>query len=197
MKVLVVVDYQNDFVSGSLGFDKAKSLEPVIYDKVKQYIDNGDGVFFTLDTHFDNYLETQEGRNLPIPHCIYGTYGHNLYGRLYGVLFPDRVSTLHPDVEIPRGKVVIGFTKDTFGCYTLGETLLKLNESEEVESIEICGVVTNMCVISNAVFCKTILPEVPIIVDASACASNDDMLHEKALDVMESMQFNVVNRERV
>ena len=105
-KLLVVVDYQNDFVTGTLGFEGAKELEPYIASLIKEYKSNGDDVIFTLDTHYDNYNETIEGENLPISHCIKGTPGHKLYGSVYDMSLPHRV-----------------FEKETFGSSKLFEYL--------------------------------------------------------------------------
>lgn len=174
-KILLVVDYQKDFVEGALGFPKAAELDSKIAKRVKEAQENGELVIFTMDTHYPNYLETQEGKNLPIEHCIYGEDGWHLYGE--------------------TGKVAsnpLYVMKPTFGAIAL-HPILSPMENEEVE-IEICGVVTNMCVISNAVMCKAILPEAKITINSELCASFVDELHEQALNVMESMQMNIIGR---
>lgn len=171
-KLLLVVDYQKDFVDGSLGFEKAESLYEGIYNKITSYIDNGDDVIFTKDTHSVTYLNTREGRNLPIEHCIYGTDGHELYGDL--------------EKFVKRENVIF---KPSFG--SMLDTSIHFNKYDE---IEIVGVVTNICVISNAVVFQAFNPEADVIVDASLCASFNEELHEKALDVMEGMQVKVINR---
>jgi len=178
-KLLVVVDYQKDFVNGELGFKKAETLENGIYNKVKSYLDNGDKVLFTYDTHGDNYLETREGVNLPVNHCILGTEGHELFGKINE--FKDANNTLH-------------LNKEVFALSP--ESLIKIRAElgHLIEEVELLGVVTNMCVISNAVSMQTIFPNAKISVDASLCASFDDELHEKALDVIESIQIKVLNR---
>ncbi len=173
-KVLVVVDYQKDFVSGSLGFHKAAGLEKAILHKIEQYKKNGDAVVFTFDTHYDNYLETREGKNLPVPHCIKNSDGWNLYGGVAG----------HCD-ETTRT-----FEKPAFGSMELAGYLAE----EGYGLVELVGVVSNICVISNAVLAKAALPEAEIIVDAACTASNDESLNEKALDVMSGMQIKVINR---
>lgn len=172
-RILVVVDYQKDFVSGSLGFDKAVALESGIEQKIKQYKENGHEVVFTFDTHKDNYLHTQEGKNLPVPHCIRNTEGWNLYGRVAELC--DESSRC--------------FEKATFGSLRLAEYLAQ----NKYDSVELIGVVSNICVISNAVLAKAALPEAEIIVDASCTASNDDSLNQKALDIMEGMQIKVIS----
>ena len=174
-KLLIVVDYQNDFVRGSLGFKKAESLEFRIAEKIKRYRKNGDEIVFTLDTHNNAYLETQEGRNLPVIHCIEGTDGWKLYGSI-------------GDLKESSDKC---FMKNSFGSSELFSYLL----DGSYESIEIAGVVTNLCVISNAILAKTALPEVPVFVDADCVASNDDALNQEALDIMKSMQIAVLNAE--
>ncbi len=175
-KILLVVDYQEDFVTGSLGFPKAVGLDAKIAKRIRQAQKRAEMVIFTMDTHYEaNYLETQEGIALPVPHCIKGEKGWNLYGE--------------------TGKAVSNpgyIGKSTFGALGLLD-VLKSYEEKDV-TIEIVGVVTNMCVISNAIICKTILPEALIIINAELCASFDDELHEKALDVMESMQMKVIGR---
>ena len=180
-RLLVVVDYQNDFVEGSLGFDEAKKLEHIILKKAKEYLENGDSVVFTMDTHYENYLNTYEGHNLPVEHCIFDTYGWNLYGKLYK-FFED--NKYNEKVQM--------FEKDTFGCYLLAAYLT--NMESKFDEIEFCGVVTNMCVISNAIIAKTITPETKITIDASACSSFNLELHNKALDIMENMHMNIINR---
>jgi nicotinamidase-related amidase len=173
-RLLIVVDYQNDFVSGSLGFSKAEELESRIDAKIKEYRQGGDEIVFTFDTHNDNYLNTQEGRNLPVAHCISNTEGWNLYGAIADLKNADDRC----------------FVKNCFGSSELFSYLL----DQSYASIELCGVVTNICVISNAILAKTALPEIPVIIDAACVASNDDSLNEKALDVMESLQVKIINR---
>ncbi len=178
-KLLVVIDYQKDFVDGTLGFDKAKTLEQAIYDKVNKYLQNGDKVLFTYDTHYEDYLETREGKNLPVKHCIKDTEGHQLYGKIGD--FVKLVNTFH-------------CKKEGFGICP--EDMIKLaNEIvEHLEEIEFVGVVTNICVISNVVMFQAQYRNANIIVDGSLCASFDDALHDKALDVIEALQVKVINR---
>lgn len=178
-KLLVVIDYQNDFVDGTLGFEKAVTLEQGIYDKVNKYLENGDKVLFTYDTHYEEYLETREGKNLPVLHCIKDTNGHRLYGKIND--FSKLENTMH-------------YEKKGFGISP--EDMLKIaNEvGEDIKEIELVGVVTNICVISNVVLFQSQYRDADIIVDASLCASFDDYLHEKALDVIEGLQGKVINR---
>lgn len=171
MKTLVVVDYQVDFVDGALGFPGAEKLEPVILGKIEECRRDGGQVIFTLDTHGEDYLRTAEGRKLPIPHCIKGTPGHALYGRVAQAVLPE-------DVVIE---------KPAFGSLELAD-LLRRTSPEEVE---LCGLVTDICVISNAVLAKAALPERRISVDAQACATADPEAHKRALRSMEAMQIEV------
>ena len=178
-KLLIVVDYQNDFVDGALGFPKAVSLDKKIAERVKKAFKDGWDVWYTKDTHLEDYLESQEGKRLPIPHTILNTPGHELYGETGKTLEDADVSII----------------KYTFGSDELIELLQKTDENMgEITEIELCGVVTNMCVISNAVIAKAALPDAKIVINAELCASFDDSLHEKALDVMEGMQMEIVGR---
>lgn len=176
-KVLIVVDYQNDFVNGALGFESAKKLDKGIASLIEQYAKDKDGeVFCTFDTHGKNYLETQEGKNLPVEHCIRGTKGWELYGEveMAEIMYPMKCTRV---------------CKPTFGSYELAEKLRKLDKSSGIESITLVGVVTNMCVISNAVIAKAACPEAKIIIKKDLVDSFDKELHQKALDVMASMQM--------
>lgn len=194
-RLLIVVDYQNDFVDGALGFEKAKSLDTGIAAKVQEFIGNGDLVLFTFDTHYRNYLQTQEGKNLPVVHCIEHSDGWKLYGET-GKLSDSIVeldNVLHINKETFGSDTLInilqGYCAED-GCYAF----MNQYAFEDLEEIHLCGVVTNMCVISNAVIAKAALPEAKIVIHADLCASFNDELHEKALDVMESMQMDVINR---
>ena len=183
-RLLIVVDYQNDFVDGALGFEGAELLDEPIARKIDEYREAGDSICFTFDTHRKNYLETQEGRKLPIPHCIEGTKGHELYGQV--------AERQHDSDAV--------YLKPTFGSSALFERLAKQQEIADglgvlpYESIEIVGLVSNMCVLSNAVIARTACPNTPIIVDASCTAAPDPAMNEKALDVLEGLQIQVTNR---
>lgn len=172
-KCLIVIDYQNDFVSGSLGFAKAVELDQRIAQKIKKYHDSGDDVLFTFDTHHKDYLKSREGRYLPVEHCIKGTQGYGLYGKTAEVRREDDRC----------------FEKATFGSDMLYEYL----KETTYKQIEFVGVVTNICVISNVVLAKTAQPETDICVDASCIASNDEELNEAALKVMKSLQIEILN----
>lgn len=184
-RLLIVVDYQKDFVDGALGFEGAELLDARIAQKIDEYRESGNLIFFTFDTHHKDYLDTQEGQNLPIPHCIEGTSGHELYGEV--------ATKLHESDET--------FLKPTFGSTALFERLAKQQEIADslgvmpYESIEVVGLVSNMCVLSNAVIARTACPNTPIIVDALCTAAPDPAMNEKALDILEGLQIKVVNRQ--
>lgn len=174
-KLLIVVDFQNDFVDGALGFPGAEKLEGPICEKIAEYRANGWDIAFTFDTHGEDYLETQEGRKLPIPHCVKGSKGWELYGMVSQY-----------DTERAHR-----FLKPTFGA---GELSL-FAAGGGYEEVELCGLVSNICVLANAILVKTALPEARIRVDARCTDSFDKTLHEKALDVMEGIQIEVYGRQ--
>jgi nicotinamidase/pyrazinamidase len=173
-RCLIVVDYQNDFVCGSLGFAGAELLDRAIAEKIQKYRANGDTVVFTFDTHGEDYLKTQEGRNLAVPHCLKGSAGHELYGETAKLI-------LDTDQR---------FYKPTFGSDELYEYL----KATPFTSIELVGLVSNICVIANALLAKTAQPETPIIVDSDCTASHDTKLNEAALAVMKGLQIRVVKK---
>lgn len=173
-KLLIVVDFQNDFVDGTLGFPKAEKLEKPIKEKIQEYRANGDQIAFTFDTHQEDYLKTQEGENLPVEHCVEGTQGWKLYGEIKN--------------EIKETDKC--FFKPGFGSLELADYLRE--KTGEYSSIELVGLVSNICIISAAVIAKTALPEVPIIVDSSCTASFDEQLNNAALDVMRGLQIKII-----
>jgi nicotinamidase-related amidase len=175
-RYLFVIDYQNDFVDGALGFPGAELLDEKIASKVRAY---GKGhVLFTRDTHFENYLTTREGKNLPVEHCIKGTPGWQVYGETAKAL--DEVNAKAID------KLVFGMD------VTDPATAAVLPES--ADEIELVGLVSNICVVSNAVVLQSKYPEATIIVDAACTDSFDKALHEKVLDVLQGFQVTVTNR---
>ena len=181
-KALIVVDYQVDFVNGSLGFPGAEKLEPGIAARAKEYQEQGGIVIFTKDTHDENYLQTQEGKKLPIVHCVEGTNGWKIFGNVL------------PMVNAETENLPQIILKNNFGCQSLANhissTLYDYNA--ELESIELCGLVTNICVIANAVILKTAFPEAPILINEKLCASFDPELHQKAIDVMRGLQMEII-----
>ncbi len=171
MKYLIVVDMQNDFIDGALGTKEAVAIVP----KVKAKIESFDGkVIFTRDTHSVDYLATQEGANLPVEHCIRGTEGWQIRDELDALRKSEAVD------------------KPSFGSVELAEMLK--NEKEDIESIELIGLCTDICVISNAMIIKAYLPETPIEIDASCCAGVTPESHNRALDAMAVCQIKITNR---
>lgn len=168
--ILLVIDMQNDFIDGALGTKEAVAIVPA----VKAKIENFEGtVLFTRDTHGADYMETQEGRNLPVPHCIRGTEGWEI----------------RPELEALRTTEAID--KVTFGSNELGGLLQAMDAEEKIGSITVIGLCTDICVISNVMIAKAFLPEVPIIVDAKCCAGVSVETHENALKAMEVCQVKV------
>ena len=175
-RYLFVIDYQNDFVDGALGFPGAEALDAGIAAKVRAY---GEGhVLFTRDTHFENYLETREGKLLPVPHCLKGTHGWELYGE---------TAVAVAEVNAPAiDKLVFGMD--------VTDPAVAAVLPEAADEIELVGLVSNICVISNACVLQAKYPEARIIVDAALTASMDAAMHEKVLDVLEGFQVKVINR---
>ena len=175
-RYLFVIDYQKDFVDGALGFPGAEKLDEKIAAKVREY---GKGrVFFTRDTHFENYLETREGKNLPAVHCIKGSEGWQVYGETAKAL---------AEVEAP------GIDKLVFGMDVTDPATAAILP-ETADEIELVGLVSNICVVSNAVVLQSKYPEATIIVDAACTDSFDKSLHEKVLDVLSGFQVKVLGR---
>jgi len=169
-KILVVVDMQNDFIDGALGTAEAVAIVPKVAEKIKNF----DGtVIYTRDTHEEHYMETQEGRNLPVPHCIRDTEGWQI----------------RTELQQAGAEVV---DKPTFGSRALAEKLVDMNREEAIDSITLIGLCTDICVISNAFVIKAFLPETPIIVDAACCAGVTPESHERALEAMKVCQIAVV-----
>lgn len=174
-KLLIVVDMQNDFIDGALGTPEAQKIIENVNRKIVEYDRQGHLVIFTADTHGASYADTQEGRNLPAAHCIRGTHGWEISSRLFR----------------PKDAPVI--EKDTFGSKALGIMLMELERSGETpEDIQLIGLCTDICVISNALLVKTFLPEVPVSVDSTCCAGVTPESHENALKAMEMCQIRIL-----
>lgn len=175
MKVLAVIDMQNDFIDGSLGTKEAEAIVP----EVARYIREFDGkVVATRDTHGEDYLESAEGKNLPVVHCVKGTKGWELRPEIQEAL------------DGKQGCVVID--KPTFGSVELGEYVKNINEAgEPVDEITVIGLCTDICVISNALLLKAYVPEAPIRAVASCCAGVTPQSHEQALEAMKMCQIEI------
>lgn len=172
-KILVVVDMQNDFIDGALGTKEAEAILDNVAEKIKEY--NPKDVFYTMDTHEENYMETQEGKFLPIEHCIERTEGWKLNKRLEPLL--------------AMANMVV---KPTFGSMRLGDLIEDIYEEEDGNiEIELIGLCTDICVVSNALILKARFHEVPIKVDSSCCAGVTPEKHEAALETMRSCQIIV------
>ena len=176
MKLLVVVDMQKDFVDGALGTPEAQAIVENVVKKVKAAKEAGDQIVFTMDTHEANYLETAEGKNLPVKHCIKGTQGHEICDEIKAVIHPEECK---------------GYEKLTFGSSEFAEDL-KSGVYNEAESITLIGLCTDICVISNAMLCKTFLTETPVYIAADCCAGVTVESHENALKAMEMCQIKIV-----
>lgn len=168
-RLLIVVDMQKDFIDGALGTKEAAAIVPKVKKKIEEYQEAGDEVIFTLDTHEKNYLDTQEGKKLPVAHCVRGTAGWEL---------DDSLKEF-------QGK---RFEKRTFGSTMVGEYVTE----REYSSIELVGLCTDICVISNALLIKAYRPEIPLLVDASCCAGVTPESHENALNAMKMCQIEVI-----
>lgn len=175
MKLLIVIDMQNDFLTGALRNEEGIKIIPSVVKKIKEYKENDDLIIATRDTHFENYLETQEGKNLPFIHCIKGTKGWEI---------EDSIKEALGEVKI--------FDKLTFGSKELGFYLKEHYENIQNDlEIELVGVCTDICVISNAMIIKANLPEARITVDSSLCAGVTIESHLTALKAMEMCQIKI------
>ena len=170
-RLLIVIDMQNDFIDAALGTPEAAGIVDAVKEKIRSYpVEN---VIATMDTHTENYMNTQEGKYLPVPHCIKGTEGWKIRADI---------------AELLDGALI--YEKPTFGSTQLAADLAKLSEKEEIE-LELIGLCTDICVVSNALLLKAAMPEVNISVDASCCAGVTPEKHLAALETMRSCQIQV------
>ena len=174
-KLLVVVDMQNDFIDGVLGTKEARSIVPKVVEKISGW--DGD-IICTLDTHDDNYMNTREGKFLPIPHCVEGTSGHGLNPEVMVAIFSKRSDS---------NSCINTLSKRTFGSTALPELI----RDAGIEYVELVGVCTDICVVSNAMLLKANYPELNISVDSSCCAGVTPETHEAALTTMRMCQIEV------
>lgn len=177
-RLLILVDLQIDFITGSLGTKEAQKIISYIVEKIKNW--NGD-VLCTEDTHDENYLSTAEGRNLPVEHCIKNTLGHAIH--------PDIKTALHHIYGTSHS--VTFLHKDTFGSLKLAQLL----QENDYDYIEIVGLCTDICVVYNALILKTALPETEIVVDERGCAGTTVQKHKEAISVMESCQIKILKNK--
>lgn len=170
-KILVVIDMQNDFVTGSLGSKEAVEIVPKVVDKIKNFTGE---VIFTRDTHQTKYMETQEGKHLPVEHCIENTKGWEIIPQLSTFSMLSKV-----------------INKPTFGSIELAEYIYKKYEDNKDLEVELIGLCTDICVVSNALILKAAMPELKITLDSSCCAGVTSEKHEAALETMKSCQIDV------
>jgi len=175
-KLLIVIDMQNDFITGSLGSPQARKIVPAVKAKIEAYKQKAGHVLFTRDTHDENYLMTQEGKHLPVVHCVEGTEGHLIDSGLGA-----------DDCEV--------FDKPTFGSLVLAKKVAEQVAAGGFDEVELCGLCTDICVVSNALILKAQLPETAITVDARCCAGVTEESHQAALLTMKMCQVNVINEE--
>lgn len=173
-EILLVIDMQNDFIDGSLGTEEAKQIVGKVIEIVNTFEKENKDIYYTKDTHGKNYLETQEGKKLPLEHCIKNTLGWEIPTLILGSY----------DHQI--------FEKETFGSKLLFDTL-KEKYQDNLDTIMLVGLCTDICVISNAILAKAYFPNVRVVVDASATAGVTKELYQKALDVMKSCQIEIIN----
>ena len=171
--ILIVVDMQNDFIDGALGTPEAVAIVPNVLEKIKTFEGR---VIFTRDTHFDNYMDTQEGKNLPVPHCVKGTEGWQIRAELDALRQEEAID------------------KPSFGSVELSALLAEENVKNPIGSVTLIGLCTDICVISNAMLIKAAMPEVPVIVDAACCAGVTPASHSNALEAMKMCQIKVINQ---
>ena len=173
-KMLIVIDMQNDFVDGALGTKEAQEIVPGVVEKIKNFSGQ---IMYTRDTHGEDYLETQEGKNLPVPHCIYGTEGWQLI----------------PEIkEIAEKANSLIFDKPSFGSMALAGCLNGIHKVARIDELELIGLCTDICVISNALLLKATMPDVRITVDSSCCAGVTPESNKNALEAMKMCQIEIV-----
>ena len=176
-KVLIVVDMQNDFITGSLGTQEAEAIVGSVVEKIKTYKEQGHQIIYTRDTHDETYLTTHEGQKLPVVHCIKGSLGWQL----------------HPEIEKTLTHKEQVYDKGTFGSVELGEKIKDFSRQVSDLQIELVGVCTDICVISNALLLKAYVPECKISVDAKCCAGVTPESHNNALKAMKMCQIDILN----
>lgn len=186
MKVMIIVDMQNDFICGSLGTERAQEIVPVVVEKINNYPDKSNTlVLFTKDTHYKNYLETLEGKKLPIEHCIENTPGWSINREVKDVVRRNRF------LSCSKGDIINGrIYKNTFGSSVLSDFLRK--NSDIIEEVEFMGLTTDICLVTNVLMAREALPNTRIVVDSKCCAGTTVDKHLAALDVMKSCQIDVI-----
>lgn len=172
-RYLVVVDMQNDFIHGSLGSKEAEKIVSNVVDKIENFQGT---ILYTMDTHDENYLNTEEGKNLPIVHCVKGTSGWELN------------QGIKTAIEAKNG---IEFRKETFGSKELGNFLAEKADQNVIKDITFVGLCTDICVISNALLAKAFAPDIPIYIDSACCAGVTKESHNQALEAMKMCHIQI------
>ena len=193
MKVLVVVDMQKDFVDGSLGTKEAQAIVPLVAETIEQMASPDTVVIFTKDTHPENYMDTLEGKNLPVPHCIKGTAGHSIVDEVFNAYI--NVIDHYKDACIAYTLTdmnPIRIEKPAFGSVEFQNVLYAMDDIEPIEEITLMGLCTGICVMSNAILAKATLPEVPVNIIADCCACVTPESHKTALEAMKLCQINII-----
>lgn len=196
IKVVIVVDMQKDFIDGALGTPEAQAIVPLVAETIHQFADPNTAIIFTKDTHTDNYMNTLEGKNLPVPHCIEGTAGYGIVDEVFEAWIQhaqgeNRYMSGY-DAYPVYDENPIRIKKPTFGSVELQNILYDMNDRFEIEEITLMGVCTGICVLSNAILCKATLPEVPVNVVADCCACVTPESHKTALEAMKLCQINII-----
>ena len=178
MKTLIIVDMQNDFITGSLGSLECQCIVPAVVERLKEALANDERIIFTRDTHTEDYLNTPEGIKLPVKHCIKGSFGWDIIPELRLPIVED------------QNRNILFIDKPIFGSVDL---LKKINDDDE---IEFCGVCTDICVVSNALMAKSYYPNAKISVNPKLCAGTSINNHLSAIDIMRSCQIDIIETER-
>lgn len=194
MKVLIVVDMQNDFIDGALGTPEAQAIVPLVAETIEQMANEDTVCIFTKDTHTKDYMNTQEGKNLPVPHCIKGTIGHAINDEVFEaylmhVTGPNSFTRIYDILPIYETERI---EKPTFGSVELQNLLYAIDDVTPIEEITLMGLCTGICVLSNAILAKATLPEVPVNVVADCCACVTPESHKTALEAMKLCQINII-----
>ena len=202
MRVLVVVDMQNDFIDGALANDAAETIIDNVKDKILYYLDDSESIIVgTMDGHTEDYLDTEEGKNLPVPHCIVGTEGFCMHPEIDALFGDSRNLTGFVRYDegpawIPKMSII---DKNTFGSIGLAANLIDLanfirKDDDEIESIELIGLCTDICVIANAIIAKSACPNAHVRIDATCCAGTSEYNHDTALNAMEALQIEIIGQ---
>ena len=196
MKVLIVVDMQVDFTTGSLGTKEAQAIVPLVAETIEQMADPDTVVIFTKDTHGPtqlDYLNTLEGKNLPVPHCIEGSNGYGIVDPVF-IAYTNAIEKYMSGYDaypiLDQNPIIV--KKPTFGSVELQNILYDMNDKFGVEEITLMGLCTGICVMSNAILAKATLPEVPVNVVADCCACVSPESHKTALEAMKLCQINII-----